>query len=145
MEKEAADFDLTQKSGRSLRGGTAYDDPTLAPSTEAGYILVKEAFEGGSSRLGGDSENLSKVSLGACGPWNGVNTKCRLRPAGALLFLQLALQLNSRKFPVLPFCLVRTNLRTFMERFPQEFFACSCIGSFVEDRVGSYAEFHVWP
>lgn len=64
MEREAAELNGAQQAGGRTVSGRR---PT--PRAEGaggvgggGYILVKEAFEGGSGRLGGDSDGLQHVS-----------------------------------------------------------------------------------
>lgn len=63
MENEAAELNWTQQSGRTLAGkplGPRAQSAGVAGSS--GYVLVKETFEGGSGRLGGDSDALKHVS-----------------------------------------------------------------------------------
>lgn len=64
VEREAAELDWTQQSGRTVAGRQVVP---CAPGSDSGrsgaYVLVKEAFEGGSGRLGGDSAALNHVRL----------------------------------------------------------------------------------
>lgn len=64
MEREAAELNWTKNSGRTAAGGLPKlrAEPAVLPGSGRGYILVKEAFEGGSGRLGGDSNALQHVS-----------------------------------------------------------------------------------
>lgn len=57
-------MDWRQQSGRTVAGRAPRPraEPAGSPGGGGGYILVKEAFEGGSGRLGGDSDALKHVS-----------------------------------------------------------------------------------
>eukprot|EP00752_Nemacystus_decipiens_P005702 g5160.t1 len=64
VEKEAAELDWTQQSGGKTVAGRRPGpraQPAGLPDGGGGYILVKEAFEGGSGRLGGDSNALTHI------------------------------------------------------------------------------------
>lgn len=66
VEKEAAELDWTQQSGGKTIAGRRPGpraQPAGLPDGGGGYILVKEAFEGGSGRLGGDSNALTHVRV----------------------------------------------------------------------------------
>jgi len=56
IEKEAEKLDYRQNFGRSLNSKEIY----LRNDSKKGYLLVKEAFEGGSGKLGGTAENDMK-------------------------------------------------------------------------------------
>lgn len=66
VEKEAAELDWTQQSGGRTVAGRAPGPrakPAGLPDGGGGYVLVKDAFEGGSGRLGGDSSALTHVRV----------------------------------------------------------------------------------
>lgn len=62
VEKEAAELDWTKQSGRTVSGRGPVARAEGADGG-GGYVLVKEAFEGGSGRLGGDSDALKHVRV----------------------------------------------------------------------------------
>ncbi|CAN0047645.1 unnamed protein product, partial [Ectocarpus sp. 8 AP-2014] len=64
VEREAAELNWTQQSGgRTLAGRPPAPpaQPAGLPGGGGGFVLVKEAFEGGSGRLGGDSNAFTKI------------------------------------------------------------------------------------
>ncbi|CAM9264285.1 unnamed protein product [Ectocarpus sp. 13 AM-2016] len=64
VEREAAELNWTQQSGgRTLAGRPPAPraEPAGLPGGGGGFVLVKEAFEGGSGRLGGDSNAFTKM------------------------------------------------------------------------------------
>ncbi|CAN0267946.1 unnamed protein product [Ectocarpus fasciculatus] len=64
VEREAAELNWTQQSGgRTVAGRPPAPraEPAGLPGGGGGFVLVKEAFEGGSGRLGGDSNAFTKM------------------------------------------------------------------------------------
>ncbi|CBJ49209.1 conserved unknown protein [Ectocarpus siliculosus] len=64
VEREAAELNWMQQSGgRTVAGRPPAPraEPAGLPGGGEGFILVKEAFEGGSGRLGGDSNAFTKI------------------------------------------------------------------------------------
>lgn len=71
VEKEAGELDWTQQSGGKTVAGRApapRAQPAGLPDGGGGYVLVKEAFEGGSGRLGGGSSALTHVRVSSLVP-----------------------------------------------------------------------------
>lgn len=73
VEREAAELDWRQQSGRTVAGRPPGPraEPAGVPGGGEGFVLVKEAFEGGSGRLGGDSSALTQVRK-----WFVVTRRC---------------------------------------------------------------------
>ncbi|CAM9642400.1 unnamed protein product, partial [Phaeothamnion confervicola] len=63
VEREATELDWTQQGGRAVNARRAVHrmDDAGAAGGGGGYVLVREAFEGGSGRLGGSSEVLTGI------------------------------------------------------------------------------------